>query len=338
MNRSGRQLGRHEPGWPDHDGRRTRRWAARAQEVPSSGLDALVVVFALLAVAAWFVYSSFLKPAPDYEGDGTGTVIIKVESGQSIPAIGNTLASKDVVKSADAFVDAASDDPKARTIQAGVYKMKSQMSAQAALNVLTNPSNKAGVVIVTEGMRANKVAQVAADATGVPLAEFEKVIANPSNVGLPTWGNNHIEGFLYPATYDFEPGTSATAVFKTMVAKFKEYAASINLERQAAASGQSPYDVLKIASILEAESQPADYAKVARVIDNRIACTLPACKNGTSKDACRWTQRSTTRRTPRTSISARLSCLLTARTTRTRTRVCRPRPLAIQVLQRLRQH
>ena len=45
-----------------------------------------------------------------------------------------------------------------------------------------------------------------------------------------------------------------------------------------AASGQSPYDVLKIASILEAESQPADYAKVARVIDNRIACTLPACK------------------------------------------------------------
>lgn len=239
---------------------------------------ALVVVFALLAVAAWFVYSSFLKPAPDYEGDGTGTVIIKVESGQSIPAIGNTLASKDVVKSADAFVDAASDDPKARTIQAGVYKMKSQMSAQAALNVLTNPSNKAGVVIVTEGMRANKVAQVAADATGVPLAEFEKVIANPSNIGLPTWGNNHIEGFLYPATYDFEPGTSATAVFKTMVAKFKEYAASINLERQAAASGQSPYDVLKIASILEAESQPADYAKVARVIDNRIACTLPACK------------------------------------------------------------
>ena len=153
---------------------------------------ALVVAFALLAVAAWFVYSSFLKSAPDYEGDGTGSVIIKVESGQSIPAIGNTLASKNVVKSADAFVDAASDDPKARTIQAGVYKMKLEMSAQAALNTLTNPSNKAGVVIVTEGMRANRVAQVASDATGVPLADFEKVIANPSNVGLPTWGNNHI--------------------------------------------------------------------------------------------------------------------------------------------------
>lgn len=239
---------------------------------------ALLVVIGLLAVAGWFAYSTFLKPAPDYEGTGTGTVIVKVESGQSIPAIGDTLATKNVVKSAKAFVQAASDDPKARSIQAGVYKMKLEMSAQSALGVLTDPANKAGVVTVTEGMRANKVAQVASDATGVPLAEFEKVIANPVNIGLPTWGKNHIEGFLYPATYDFEPGTNATTVFKTMVTKFKQYAASINFERQAAASGQSPYAVLTIASILEAESQPADFAKVARVIDNRLACTLPACK------------------------------------------------------------
>ena len=239
---------------------------------------ALVVVVGLVLAAGWFAYTTFLKPAPDYEGTGTGSVIVKIDSGQSIPSIGDTLAAKNVVKSSKAFVDAASDDPKARSIQAGVYKMKLEMSAQSALNVLTNPANKAGVVVVTEGMRANKVAQVASDATGVPLADFEKVIANPSNVGLPAWGKNHIEGFLYPATYDFEPGTSATTVFKTMVTKFKQYAESINLERQAAASKQTPYDVLKIASILEAESQPADYAKVARVIDNRIACTLPACK------------------------------------------------------------
>lgn len=239
---------------------------------------AILVVIGLIVGAGAVAYAMFLKPPPDYEGSGTGTVIVKINPGDSIPAIANTLASKDVVKSADAFVRAASDDPKAKSIQAGVYKMKLQMSAQAALDLLTNPNSKSGVVQVTEGMRANKIAQLASDATGVPLPEFEKVIANPSNIGLPSWSNNHIEGFLFPATYDFEPKTSPTVVFKAMVTKFKEYAASINLERQAAASGQSPYDVLKVASILEAESRPADFAKVARVIDNRIACTLPACK------------------------------------------------------------
>lgn len=240
---------------------------------------ALLVVVALFAVGLWFAYSLFMKSAPNYEGEGTGSVIVKIESGQSIPSIGNTLAEKNVVMSSQAFVDAASSDPKARSIQAGVFNMRLEMSAQAALDVLTNPSNKAGVVIVPEGARANRVAEIASQATGVPLAEYEKVINNPSALGLPAWGNNHIEGFLFPATYDFEPGTSATVQFKAMVTKFKAVAADINLEQRAAAVGQSPYNILKIASILEAESQPTDFAKVSRVIYNRLACTLPACKS-----------------------------------------------------------
>ncbi len=240
---------------------------------------ALLVVIGLLVVAMWFAYSTVMKSAPNYEGEGTGSVIVKIEPGQSIASIGGTLAEKDVVMSSEAFVDAASDDPKARSIQAGVFQMRLQMSAQAALDLLTDPTNKAGVVIIPEGTRANRVAEIASQATGVPLEDYEAVISDPSDIGLPTWAKNHVEGFLFPATYDFEPGTPAATQFKAMVTKFKQVAAEINLERQAAAVGQTPYAILTIASILEAESQPGDFAKVARVIYNRLACTLPACKS-----------------------------------------------------------
>ncbi len=242
-------------------------------------LIALLVVAALVIGAGWFAYSKLMKTGPDYAGEGTGSVIVKIESGQSISGIGQTLTTKNVVKSTEAFVAAASSDPKAKSIQAGVFKMKLEMSAQAALDLLTDPSNKAGVVIVPEGTRANRIAEIASETTGVPLAEYEKVINNPSNLGLPAWSNNQIEGFLFPATYDFEPGTPAATQFKAMVTKFKAVAADINLEKRAAAAGQSPYNILKIASIIEAESLPSDFAKVSRVIYNRLACTLPACKS-----------------------------------------------------------
>ena len=40
-------------------------------------------------LAPWFA-AMFLKPPPDYEGSGTGTVIVKINPGDSIPAIANT--------------------------------------------------------------------------------------------------------------------------------------------------------------------------------------------------------------------------------------------------------
>lgn len=258
---------------PDPQGQPPKRGKSRA-----AVLLAFVVVVAIVGVVGWIGYNTFIKAAPDYSGEGTGSVMVKIEQGQTIASMGETLQSKDVVLSAKAFVDAASSDPKAKSIQPGFYQMREKMSATAALAVLTDPKNKAGLVIIPEGTRANKVAEIASAATGTPLADYEAVINDPSKIGLPSWGKNHIEGFLFPASYDFAPGTSATAQFTAMVTRFKAEAAKIQLEKQATARGMSPYDVLIVASIVQAEAQPADFDKVARVIYNRLACTLPACK------------------------------------------------------------
>ena len=44
----------------------------------------LLITFAVLAGAAWFAYTTLTKPPADYVGEGTGRVVVLVESGESI--------------------------------------------------------------------------------------------------------------------------------------------------------------------------------------------------------------------------------------------------------------
>ena len=236
---------------------------------------ALLIVLALIAAAGYFAYVTFLKPAPDYAGNGTGTVIVRIAPGSGIPTIGDTLQSDDVVKSAEAFVDAASNDSRATNIQAGSYRMHHQMSAAAALDILTNPSNRAASVVIPEGARAAKVIVLASQGTGIPLAQFQAILKNPVNIGLPAYANNNAEGFLFPSSYDFGDGATAQSVLAAMVTKFNEVADKIHLASEAAADGRTPYDVVKVASILEAEGYEAYFPQIAQTIYNRLAINKP---------------------------------------------------------------
>ena len=57
-------------------------------------------------------------------------------------------------------------------------------------------------------------------ATDVSLADLQAAAADPAAIGLPDYAKGQLEGFLYPATYDVEPGSSATEVLKMMTARF----------------------------------------------------------------------------------------------------------------------
>ena len=64
---------------------------------------------------------SLFGAAPDYSGPGQGSVVVRVEDGDSSAAIGRTLKGKGVVKSVDAFTDAARSEPKSQGIQVGYH-------------------------------------------------------------------------------------------------------------------------------------------------------------------------------------------------------------------------
>jgi UPF0755 protein len=216
------------------------------------------------------IYGVVNPTAEDYQGTGTGSVQVRVQNGDTLSDISRSLVTAGVIASTDPFVEAAKDEPAATGIQPGVYGLREHMSGASALQLLLDPASRLfSRVTLPEGLRAVDVLQKLADGTQTPLADLQAAAADPAALGVPA-GAPSVEGFLFPATYDFEPGTSATDMLKTLVQRTE----------QALTELQVPQDqwlsTLTEASIVQAEaSSTEDMGKVAQVLDNRIAIGMP---------------------------------------------------------------
>jgi UPF0755 protein len=84
-----------------------------------------------------------------------------------------------------------------------------------------------------------------------------------------------IEGFLFPATYEFVPSTTARQLVDDQIGHFESNWAKID-QRYAKSKNLTPYDVLIIASMVEKETiAPDERPLVAAVIYNRLKARMP---------------------------------------------------------------
>ncbi len=255
---------------PPHDEPKRRR---------GRGCLPVLIVLVVLLGGAWFggrwaydEISTRLAPAADYPGPGTGEVLYEVRSGASSTQIGRELKANGVVKSVDAFTDAAQSDEKSRNIQVGYYQLKKQMKASQALSVLVDPKNlMQNLVVVPEGARVDQIVQTIVAKTDIPKKAVTAALANPQAIGLPAAAKGNPEGYLFPATYTVPPKQTALGLIKEMVAKSVAVEESLDLADKAKAVNLTPEQVLTVASILEYEANRSeDYPKVARVLYNRL--------------------------------------------------------------------
>ncbi|MRJ77160.1 endolytic transglycosylase MltG [Aeromicrobium sp. SMF47] len=242
-------------------------------------LVALVVVVALL-LAAWFGYqkiSDMMSGPEDYVGQGTGKVTVQIPSGAGGQQIATILKDAGVVKSAEAFYQLAIKDSRFQSVQAGYFSLRKKMSAEAALVALIDKGNRVeGKVTIPEGARVGQIVELIAANSEIKEKDLLAALDKPETLGLPDVANLNPEGYLFPATYEIPPGTSATDLLKQMVAKTLDVAKSLDIGTRARALGLTGEEVLTVASILEYEANnEEDYAKVARVLYNRIDQGMP---------------------------------------------------------------
>lgn len=248
---------------------------------------AVLLSLAVLIGGGWFVYdkaySAWMdyRQSEDYIGDGDHDVIVLVPQGTTLYGVSDILVAADVVKTAKAFDKAAAANDKAKTLQAGKYRLKTKLPAKTALEMMLDPAHQIKVkVLIREGLTLKEELDVLSKpqstndkpgGTGFPLADFQAALKNPAALGLPAWANNKPEGFLFPDTYNFADATSATAVLQTMARRFNQVANQTNIVALSKNVKRSPYEVMIVASIIEAEvKRDADRPKVARVIYNRL--------------------------------------------------------------------
>ena len=248
---------------------------------------ALAVLFLLLLVAALvagalFVGSQLLdrlggSDAEDFAGEGTGEVVVQVEPGDTAGDVAETLVEEGVVASRAAFFEVAAADPRSTGLQPGFYRLRMEMSSAAALELLLDPSARVvGRVTIPEGRTVEQTLEALAEGTEIPLADYQAAAADPAALGLPDYAGGELEGFLFPATYDIEPGATAVSVLTQLIDRFEQAADTVGLEEGAEALGLTPYEVVIVASLIEREVRFDDeYGQVARVVYNRLEQGVP---------------------------------------------------------------
>ncbi|MFI6082075.1 endolytic transglycosylase MltG [Streptomyces sp. NPDC051217] len=220
-------------------------------------------------------------PPADFAGAGTGSVQVEIPQGAGLTEMGSLLKESGVVKSAAAFVDAAGEHPKGKAIQPGVYPMKKEMSAKAAVELMTNPANLNSLTI-GEGTRAVQVYEFIDTKLKLePGTTADVAKAQAGELGLPDWADDSkeikdpLEGFLYPARYDIGEKTKPEDILKQMVARSNQEYKKYDLEKSAEDLGlDSPLDLVTVASLVQAEGiTHDDFKKMAAVVYNRLKPT-----------------------------------------------------------------
>ena len=218
----------------------------------------------------------------DYTGAGTTPVLVEVASGDTADQIGVKLRDAGVVKSAQAYIDYARAHADASSqIQIGFYEVRKQMSAADAFAVLTDPANqRTDKVTVPEGLRVADVVDLLVKHTKFSTAQFERVLGNAKQLGLPAYAHGNAEGYLFPATYAFAPNAKPADMLKEMVDRWHQAADKVDLEGSAQRLGKTPAELMTIASLVQAEGRGDVMPKIARVIFNRL--DGPGNKAGTN--------------------------------------------------------
>ena len=241
-----------------------------------------IVVFALGASVAYNFVGTFKgggTEIADYEGTGQGTLQVIVNSGDTGADIATTLADSGVVASRSAFLKEWNANPDAQSIVPGYYLMHREMKAEYALQSLLDPNNRElRGITVPEGSSLDTFKQRIASITGATESQVADAMEDTEALGLPEQANGNLEGWLFPAHYDFNPGVTPTEVLSKMVAT------TVQKLDEAGVAPKDYEKTLTVASLIEREAKlDEDRPKIASVIYNRVDTDMPLQLDATIK-------------------------------------------------------
>ena len=243
-----------------------------------------VLVVALLALSGIFCYA--------FLGDRGGSMVtgerlsvyITVQPGMSAGDIGEMLQERGVIGNKQKFWLIAKLGGAERQFKAGTYHMYVNMPIREALDVLV--SGEAAMIRFTipEGFT---IREIAARLEREGILSSKEFLAKAKNFGpyrymkAPRQALFRCEGFLFPDTYEVEPGTSAEAILQMMARNFDDKLTEEMLE-QAEKRHLSVYELVTLASLVEKEARfEEDRPIIAQVFFKRLEINMPLQSDAT---------------------------------------------------------
>ncbi|MBF6600814.1 MAG: endolytic transglycosylase MltG [Dehalococcoidia bacterium] len=240
-----------------------------------------IIVLACAAAAGWFVYRT-----PGSALTGAGSVVapkaaqdksvrITVDKGESATDIGDALAAAGVVRSARLFEVLVGITGVQDSLEAGEYDFDPGLPAIEVVRRIAAGKTASREVTIPEGLRVEQVGALLQQANVVSQADFLAALVKSryNQPFLSQLPGTDLEGFIFPAAYQFSRNETAAQVVQTMLQAFQDNVAdTVQLEGQDLTLAQ----VVTLASIIEREAAvPADRPLIASVYLNRLRAGIP---------------------------------------------------------------
>ncbi|MGT2926047.1 endolytic transglycosylase MltG [Streptococcus cuniculipharyngis] len=264
------------------------------------------IIVILMLVTAFFGYRYVKGALNPVDSTSTEYVQVEIPAGSGNKLIGQILEQAGVIKNGTIF-NYYTKFRNYTNFQSGYYNFQKNMSlddiaAELQKGGTAEPTRPAlGKVLVTEGYTIDQISQAVtsnantkdtSDKTPFSRDEFLKLVANQTFInkmvqkypnllsGLPSANDAvyQLEGYLFPATYNYYEETTLEELVEEMIATMDAQLAPYY--NQIAASGKTVNEVLTLASLVEKEGSTDDDRKmIASVFNNRLQQNMPLQSN-----------------------------------------------------------
>jgi UPF0755 protein len=226
----------------------------------------LIAFLLLIAVAGgWITYSLF----PKFQGYRAPGVFVDIPKGASARTIGRILESQGVIRNQWAFVLLCRTRPRHK-LQAGEYFFEHPETAFEVFDTLAAGRIFELSVTIPEGFNTLQIAALFEEKGLVPRDTFLAAVSDASPVRDFAPDAPSVEGFLFPATYQFPRHITAQDAITTMTSHFRAVWNSLG-SADAHQSAMTPDQILTLASMVESETpKPDERPIVAGVFMNRL--------------------------------------------------------------------
>ncbi len=237
---------------------------------------AAALSLAILGSLAYVIYATpgavsggppAVRTVPPVTGE---PALVTIEQGESAKSIGKALQDQGFIESAKHFELIVGLTGVQDSLEAGEYEFEHGIPVVEAVRRIAEGRTAARRVVIQEGLRSEEIGDIL-QAAGVCSKQDFLFALQKSRYSQPFLSqvmSDSLEGFLFPAVYDFRRNTPPEDVVNALLDAFQlNVADKIQLEGQ-------PYtleEVVSLAAIIEREATVvSEHPLIASVYENRL--------------------------------------------------------------------
>lgn len=230
-------------------------------------LKILLVLF-LLALGSYLFLTIQWGP---YGKGGT----VYIPKGTSVDRIAKELEGAGIIRNTWSFKLLLRLKGEDKKLQPGEYEFGPKVATREVIRKLVAGERVVRRLTIPEGYNFEQIAQMLAAKGIAPEAQIKRAFRDPKYLGQLGFPAESLEGYLFPATYEYDRGTTLEDLLTRMIQTFKDNFTP-DLKSRAIQSGWTLPQVVTLASIIEKETgQASERPLIASVFQNRLQIGMP---------------------------------------------------------------